>query len=202
MSAPTLHELVEARLEALGMDRRGFYHALGIRHWNKGEAMMDRFSGEDMQHLVHLRRSIASVLGLDVSEIDAAAETSDQLFVARNEAAWRAAFRPHAILTTLRHCPKMGQITISLMAGALGKLRVDFPDDTAVVDWPRHTADGLPDVLIGFGRVTGFVINYTPDRAVYFDRTGRPLVELDRAYIRATRGRLHGIAPVLIGVKA
>ena len=33
------------------------------------------------------------------------------------------------------------------------------------------------------GRTTGFIVNYTPDRAVRFDLDGNPVEHFDRAYI-------------------
>ena len=198
MSTRTLHELIVTRLAASDMDEAAFFAAMGVRDPRKGAAMLDRISREDMTHLAHLRRGLARTLGVPLAEVDAAAEVSAQLAAARWEAAWRDAFRPHAVLTTLRHGLAHGQIVIGLMAKAPSKLRIDLPDRLPVLAWPKHVAATVPEKLVGFGPVTGFVVNYAPDRAVWFDRTGEPHVTLTRAYIRATDGALTGLAPSIL----
>ena len=53
-----------------------------------------------------------------------------------------------------------------------------------------------------FGLTTGFIVNYTPDRAVRFDLEGRPMETLARAY-RPGEVTLHlggrAISPATVG---
>ena len=45
----------------------------------------------------------------------------------------------------------------------------------------RQVLDRLPDQVPAFGKPIGFVINYSPDKAVRFDSTGQPIAVLDKA---------------------
>ena len=51
-----------------------------------------------------------------------------------------------------------------------------------------------------FDRVTGFVINYTPDRAVRFDRNASPIEELKHAYRRGSLW-MRGLSAAAIGIQ-
>ena len=45
----------------------------------------------------------------------------------------------------------------------------------------RQALDRLPEGVPAFGKTIGFVINYSPDKAVRFDRNGQPIAILDKA---------------------
>ena len=45
----------------------------------------------------------------------------------------------------------------------------------------RQGLDRLPEGVPAFGKPIGFVINYSPDKAVRFDPKGQPIAILDKA---------------------
>jgi hypothetical protein len=45
-----------------------------------------------------------------------------------------------------------------------------------------NESGGIPDALPAFGRPTGVIVNYTPDRAIRFDLNGNVLEILPRAH--------------------
>ena len=45
-------------------------------------------------------------------------------------------------------------------------------------------AKHVPEEVLAFGKVEGFVINYTPDHAIRFDLLGNPVETLGAAYRR------------------
>jgi hypothetical protein len=49
------------------------------------------------------------------------------------------------------------------------------------VSFVRQVLDRLPEWVPAFGEPIGFVINYSPDRAVRFDSNGQPIAILDKA---------------------
>jgi hypothetical protein len=49
------------------------------------------------------------------------------------------------------------------------------------VSFVEQVLDRLPDQVPAFGKPIGFVINYSPDRAVRFDLKGQPIAILDKA---------------------
>ena len=112
----------------------------------------------------------------------------------REEADWRAAFRPHAVLHTERMMPS--SITMCVVSGGAERwliVRLDLSRPPAsfvgqvLAALPNRTepgADGTRGVLF-FGRVLGFYVNYTPDRCVRFDIAGEPVEVLPTAYRQA-----------------
>jgi hypothetical protein len=45
----------------------------------------------------------------------------------------------------------------------------------------RQVLDRLPEGVPAFGKPIGFVINYSPDKAVRLDPNGQPIAILDKA---------------------
>jgi hypothetical protein len=101
----------------------------------------------------------------------------------RRDAAWRLAFKPHAYLLGTHTRPS--SITIFGISGG-AKRWLTIPLDlaqppvtfaTQALGFVRQTP-----VVPFFGPTTGFVVNYTPDRAVCFDLEGNPVECFPRAY--------------------
>src|SRR4029078_6912651 len=124
--------------------------------------------------------------------------TQRQLHEAQ-EAAWRAAFRPHAVILTEKDRPE--QIFIAAIIGVDRLLRVDLDPTEGEVTYIDQALRGIRQKLarwnskvdvsaVGlgvlplpcFGRPVGVIVNYTPDRAVRFDLSGQPIEVLDRAH--------------------
>ena len=108
------------------------------------------------------------------------------------EAAWRAAFRPHAIILTERTVPQ--PIFVAAFIGVERLLRIDFDLALAPVSYANQALAGLrrklaefssepgkiSETLPAFGRPVGVIVNYTPDRAIRFDLEGNALEILTR----------------------
>jgi hypothetical protein len=132
-------------------------------------------------------------------------DTTRQLHEA-HEAPWRAAFKPHAIIFTERKIPQ--PIFVAAMIGVDELLRIDFPPlagsetyrDLAVegicsklARWNRNfeRRKGLGSYdLPAFGRPVGFVVNYSPDHAVWFDLDRNAVEVLSKAH-RVGHATLH-----------
>ena len=54
----------------------------------------------------------------------------------------------------------------------------------------RQVLDGLPEGVPAFGKPIGFVINFSPDKAVKFDSNRQPIATLDKA-VRPGTATLH-----------
>jgi len=103
-------------------------------------------------------------------------------------------FRPHCIILTNRLIPQ--PIFVAAFLGVNRLLRIDFDVTTEPSTYIGQALDGVrvrlerwkgdadtvPTDLPAFGRVTGVVINYSPDRAVRFDLDGNVIENLDRTY--------------------
>lgn len=178
----TLGTLVTHRVAVLGLSDAQLAERLHIRNPNKARDFHARLEAEDMRGMEHMRRPLAQALGLTPAHIDQAIAASRAARQARQEADWRTAFVPHAVLDTARPIPQ--PVFAAAVSGADKKLRMDLPHDRPALGWPALVARALPPGLPGYGRVTGFFINWTPDAATRFDRTGTPLEKLDHAVRR------------------
>jgi hypothetical protein len=92
---------------------------------------------------------------------------------------WRENFRPHATILTERTVPS--PIFVAAMIGVEKLLRIDLDLTQGPVSFVRQALDRLPEGVPAFGKPIGFVINYSPDKAVRFDRNGQPIAILDEA---------------------
>jgi len=88
-------------------------------------------------------------------------------------------FSPHAIILTERTVPS--PIFVAAIIGVEKLLRIDLDATQGPVNFVRQALDRLPAAVPAFGKPIGFVINYSPDQAVKFDRNGQPTAILDKA---------------------
>jgi hypothetical protein len=116
------------------------------------------------------------------------------------EAAWRAAFRPHAVILTERVIPQ--PIFVAAFIGVDVLLRIDFDLTAGPASFLKQALDGLREKLArwrgelpAFGRATGIIVNYSPDRAIQFDLSGNSVKVFDRAYRLGTAQLLIGGRP-------
>jgi hypothetical protein len=69
-------------------------------------------------------------------------------------------------------------------------LRVNFHANAKPISFVKLALDGVKqklaewncEALPGFGRLTGIVVNYSPDNSVRFDLNGTPQETFDEAY--------------------
>ena len=81
------------------------------------------------------------------------------------EAEWRAAFRPHAIIVTDRPVPS--PIFVAALIGVEKILRIDFDTSLPEATFVQQALAKLPEQTIAFGRPTGVTV--TMRRIVRFD---------------------------------
>jgi len=70
---------------------------------------------------------------------------------------------------------------VAAMIGVEKLLRIDVDATQGPMSFVRHVLDRLPEGVSAFGKAIGFVINYSPDKAVRFDPNGQPITILDTA---------------------
>jgi len=101
----------------------------------------------------------------------------------------RITFKPHAIILTERSRPE--PFFVAAFIGVDRILRVDFDLTAGRASFVHQALNGIrlklafksgSDALPAYGRPTGVIVNYTPDRAVRFDLEGNALEILPRAY--------------------
>jgi hypothetical protein len=126
-----------------------------------------------------------------MAELERQAAAVKRQAIDADAARWRMNFRPHAVIETVRRCPS--QIVICGLTGGIGRwLIVPVDPSSAPITFVRQVLDALPDKLRTgpsgqkgvpfFGQATGFILNYSPDRAVRFTLNGEALETIPKAY--------------------
>jgi hypothetical protein len=178
--------LIRSRMIELGLSRGEFAKRLGYKNTAKGirriDALCDggiegtkQFLDVLPQALETSAETVKRALDQTVRELELAkkheAETRDKL--------WRENFRPHVIILTERTVPS--PIFVAAIIGVEKLLRIDLDPTQGPVSFVRQVQDRLPEGIPTFGKPIGFVINYSPDKTVRFDRNGQPIAILDKA---------------------
>ena len=136
-----------------------------------------------------LIQALPMALQVEADVVKEAAEATQRLLHEAKEGAWRAAFRPHAVILTDKQRPE--PIFVAAVIGVDRLLRVDLDPtegpltyiDQALkgvrqklARWNSSvevSAVGLGDLpLPTFGRPVGVIVNYAPDRAARYDLSG------------------------------
>jgi hypothetical protein len=174
------------RMTELGLSRGELVKRLGYKNIAKGIRRIDVLCEGDLegtkqfldvlpQALETSAETVKRAIDQTVREIELAekqeAEARDKL--------WRENFRPHAIILTERTVPS--PIFVAAIVGVETLLRIDLDPTQGPVSFVRQTLDRLPQRVPAFGKPIGFVINYSPDKAVRFDSNGQPIAMLDKA---------------------
>jgi hypothetical protein len=182
MTSP-IQALIEDRIRALGLKRRDLVLRAGYNNVAKGHRRLSELIGGDLDHHTGgLISRLPAALDVPAEVVNEAITATRQQQWEAADAAWRAAFKPHAIIITEHTRPT--SITLAAFTGADRQLRVDFEPDTAVITYISQTlkAARQRSPIPYFGQAVGVVVNYSPDYAVRFDLQGEPLEILPRAY--------------------
>lgn len=178
----TLQILIEKECARMGVNDQEFTRLIGIKKFHKEKAFIEQVNCNQMKKMIHMRHQMVDVLDVTIEQVDEAIQTSKDAYFGQIDAAWRASFQPHAVLITVNKIPS--PIFVAAITGSAKKLYIATPTNLSPLAWPSWFAKSLPEELLAFGKVEGFVINYTPDHAVRFDLLGNPLETLDAPYRR------------------
>jgi hypothetical protein len=198
---PPLYLLIERRRKELGLRKGELARRCGCINPDKGIGWIDAIGWGRIDHprARKIMKALPGALEIDQAEFDQALgltlrqiEEREQKEEAQREAAWRASFKPHAYLTTESKQPS--QIVIMGLTGGPDRwLRIILDLDQSSLTFARQAGaiasktEGVPF----FGKVTGFVVSYSPDKAVRFDLEGNPLEALPHAYSPGQASILH-----------
>jgi hypothetical protein len=179
--------LLNERCADLKLKPADLVRRCGYKNITKGLRRLDEFRGCDFEASRGLIAALPNALGVPPEQLAEAIERTKQQLREASEKAWRAAFRPHAIIMTERNRPT--SITLCVIVGSNRVRHIDFPEDLALGSYPHYAHDITKKrieprggEILFFGKAIGFVVNYSPDSAVSFDLDGKPLATLDCAY--------------------
>ena len=189
-----IRELIAARSNELGLSRADLVRMCGYANVSKGLRRLEALEEGDISQTKLLVHALGGVLGIPRQTVRDAVEAKRESDRAAVEAAYRAAFRPHAKILTERAIPT--QITICVMTGGHLKLRINFPPDMASGEYSSfalkeiRARGGKKNFIPFFGAIEGFVVNYSPDAATVFTLAGEP-VEVFDAAVRLAEATVH-----------
>ena len=178
--------LIRSRMTELGLSRGEFAKRLGYKNVAKGIRRIDALCEGDIEGTKQFLDVVPQALETSAETVKRALDqTVRELELAEKQEAeardkiWRENFRPHAIILTEQTVPS--PIFVAAMIGVEKLLCIDLDATQGPVSFVRQVLDRLPEGVPAFGNPIGFVINYSPDKAVRFDRNGQPIAILDKA---------------------
>ncbi len=183
-----IETLVSGRCKELGLRPVELIRRCGYKNISKGIRRLEQLRQGDFSSSSTLIRTLPAALDVPAEAVREAVDNTQRQIHEAEEAAWRAAFVPHAAILTERKIPQ--PIFAAAFIGVDQLLRVDFdlkqgPEsfiDQALNGLSQKLAKWNSDKIPTFGRPIGLVVNYSPDRAVRFDLEGNAVEVLDRAY--------------------
>jgi hypothetical protein len=200
-----IDDLIRSRCRELGLSSVELIRRCGYANLSKGLRRLEQLGSGEFDRAAGLIRVLPSGLEVTWERVEQAIESSkrqvreaEERLRDAEEAAWRRSFKPHAIILTESSRPE--PIFVAAMIGVDTLLRIDFNNAGDLADCRAQAIDGLRSKLkrwnksfdyqkcIGsfslpaFGRVIGFVVNLSPDRAVRFDLEGRAIEILPKAW--------------------
>ena len=196
-----IRSFIAARLNELGLTEDDFLRRLGYRKMPKARQHLEQLYLGDCTRRMLVQR-LPEALEVPPAVVRKAIEDTGRRIAEAEDAAYRAAFKPHAVILTERLIPQ--PIFVAAFIGPARLQRIDFDVALPPATFVRQALDGLhqkllefnpglkkakctPDVvrhrgdIPAFGRPTGFIVNYSPDHAVRFDLDGNAVETLDRA---------------------
>ena len=186
MGMSPIKTLIENRSRDLGLSRQDIVQRAGYRNLAKGCRRLDELLTGDVHAARGLIDRLPAALDVPAEAVhEAIAETARQQREAE-DAAYRAAFRPHAIILTEHRIPT--HITFAAITGADQQLRVDFTSGSSRISYIQQALKAVRQrsPIRFFGRATGVIVNFSPDQAVRFDLQGNAVEVLTAAYLPGT----------------
>ena len=176
----SLDQLIHQRMQELGIGRAELARRMGKANIAKGCRRIDEICGGHVEMAKSLRVELSKGLEVEVGMIDKAIEVTRAQQIAAEDRAYRESFKPHAVILTKQQVPS--QITLNAMTGGSRHRIIPFKEGSSPKTYAAQAREALPNVVPFFGRPTGYVVNCTPDFALAFNKEGRMVGRLDRAF--------------------
>ncbi len=192
--------LITNRMAELGLTPYRLVLLCGYKNSSKGlRRLRDLYCGS-IDEAAKIIAGLPLALEVPVTVVARAVEASRKMLDARaaaveakEEVEWRASFSPHAIVVAENKVPQ--PIFVAALIG-LRRLRlIELDASQGEATFPPQARAGIDaklrefgrdgkaaSELPAFGRPIGFIVNYTPDRAVRYDLDLNPVEEFSHAY--------------------
>ncbi len=179
--------LVESRAKTLGLRSSDVVRRAGYANVAKGLRRLSSLQEGNVSGNQGLIVGLSAALQVPPEDVQAAVAATQRQLREAEEAAWGSAFKPHALITTANSIPQ--PIVVAAILGVERLLRIDFDLAASPITFAIQVREGVCQMLArwksrtipAFGAATGFVVNYSPDRAVAYDLDGTPIQEFVEA---------------------
>src|SRR6478609_5546569 len=131
-------ELISCRSDELGIGPSELVRRCGYKNIGKGLRRLEELCRGEFQRTRSLISGLPRALGVTADVVQKAIDDTAKQLHEAEEAAWRASFKPHAIILTDRQIPQ--PIFVAAIIGASELLRIDFA--------PCATADTYVNLAI------------------------------------------------------
>jgi len=180
MSGTTpLSVLIDQRASDLQLSKHALVTRLGYKNAAKGLNRLEQIYRGDFSRAEFLFERLSQALQVDTSEVSAAREKTLQEAALRAKDLEVQRFKPHAIFLTEHRVPL--QIVIAALIGADRQRYVFFDYKTDPFLFKSIVMKTMPSTIPMFGRVLGFVINYSPTYAIEHDVQGMVIKILSKS---------------------
>ncbi len=176
----SLGRLIHQRMQELGIGRGDLARRMGYAKFAKGCRRIDQICGGHLGMAGNLRIALSAGLKVDIEVVDKAIDVTRAQQIAAEDKVYRESFKPHAVILTKQQVPS--QITLYAMTGGSRHRIIPFKEGSSPKTYAAQAREALPNVVPFFGRPTGYVVNCTPDFALAFNKEGRMVGRLDRAF--------------------
>jgi hypothetical protein len=173
-----IDELISSRCNELDIGPVELVRRCGYKNLAKGLRRLEELRAGEFVSTRGLISGLPQALDVPAEVVQKAVDDTTRQLREAHEAAWRAAFKPHAIILTDRRIPQ--PIFVAALIGVDELLRIDFPPAASPEMNPDLAIEGIRTKLAcwnrdfdrrkglgsyqlpAFGRPTGFVVNNSP----------------------------------------
>ena len=175
----SLDQLIRQRMWDLGIRRADLARRMGYVNIAKGCRRIDQICAGDLELAENLRIALSQGLAVDVEVIGESIEFTRAERIAAEDEAYRQSFKPHAVILAERRIPS--PVFAYAMCGGARLRIIPFQEGSSPGTYAVQAREALPETVPGLGRPTGYVVNYSPDFALSFNKEGRLVGKLGRA---------------------
>ena len=160
--ALAIETLVRDRCVELGLKPVELVRRCGYQNASKGLRRLEQLRTGDFARTSGLLRTLPAALQVPVDVVEAAIQATQRYLHEATEAAWRAAFRPHAVIITERTIPQ--PIFMACMIGVDTLLRVDFDPVGDERNYVSQSINGILAKLRRWGSSSQKQVDSSPTR--------------------------------------
>ena len=166
-------------MQDLGIARAELASRTGYANIAKGCRCIGQICDGNLEVAEKQRVALSRALAMEVEAVDKAIQATCAEQVGAEDKAYRESFEPHAVILTEEMVPS--QIALHAMTGGAHHRTIRFEEGSDPKTYATQAREALLAAVTFFGPSTGYVVNYTPDFALRFNKEGRMVERLDRA---------------------